>query len=196
MLSEQVFFLNKSKSKYLTVGFNTDILFSPTIRFAATRSYQVVDMSREDFIAFLELEQWITNICENWSTITQNDNRSEIKQCGKITVMFYDVKTKPVLQIFKSQDTVMFLGQESLKSVFFLAQLILTKLQLLEEHQFREFYESILRRSCKRQGNVLENIKELLKVMKPDENTCALKQLVLFEPDVVQKDMETCRIFF
>lgn len=196
MLSEQIFFLNKSKLKYVSVGFKTDIVFSPTIRFAGTRSYHVVDMCREDFVAFLKLEQWITDICKNWSAVTQNDNRSEMKQCGSITVMFYDVKSKPVLQIFKSQEDVIYLGQESLNSLFYQAHVILTKVHLLEEYNFSTFYKTMLRRACKMEGNVLENMKQLLKVMKQDENVATVKQLMLLEPDVVVKDMETCKIFF
>lgn len=189
IVNKTTYFLNKSRTKWVNIGLARQVKFQPIVQICS--SAEVYTFTENEWLTFLEKQGILVNyflspeaITSNWQPVQTND----------YTISFKKVNVTKVIHILKETEeksSGIFLASESLFELFDLLRLIQVRIDVLKRQDFNSYYEDILKRAVRRQGNFIIAIYDLLRLEAPSENSCALLELVHWFPDKVKEDEST-----
>ncbi|KAK9737885.1 hypothetical protein QE152_g10370 [Popillia japonica] len=167
LLGERTFFLNKSRSKWISAGLSTD--FEPVIKIAGIKK-QCVAFYEEEW------ERFLSEIC----------NIDDLR----LTSECFDGITR-ILKIDKAGKCV-HLSYEGLQELWRLKGVILTRLAFLKSLQFPEFYKNMIEYLSETDGDLNNEVEKMLNGVVSD---CArlASELSLFSFQKMHKDIANIR---
>lgn len=185
LLDSKVYFLNKSKSKYVIVGAST-INFLPTIRIASTSSKQYVDLSTCEWFTLLNNKHMLVDRLDKASEKIINNNLKTI-------AVYMDTINNgvKVLKIKRDQGNQVVIGMQSMNMLWNLSKLINYRIQLLSNRCLQEYYRNLLHKLVGQSGNLLDHLHNLLDQRGQEENCLVIKELIYFKPDSVLHDINS-----
>ncbi|KAK9876867.1 hypothetical protein WA026_017368 [Henosepilachna vigintioctopunctata] len=181
MLCSKVFFINKSKTKYVSVGLSHQFKAVVRISGSSLKGHHI-DFTTEDFRELLKSEEFLLR---NLSKVSSQ----EFKKINNVTLFFITINNKCILGV-RNERSQIYIGRETLCELLSLQELINDYIEFLEYHGFEDFYAMITRTVTKLNGDVLANIKNLLEQSyKHLFNTAIFKELIKADPYTVVNDV-------
>lgn len=178
LFNRTIYFLNKSRNKFVCVGFDPNINFSPVVKMAGMKN-QSVCFDENEWKELIQNQGIITNYfydlaVQQWKPIKLNFK----------TIHFLAIDGKKIIKI-EDNDGEVFLGWESISELWNLLSIILYRIDILKAQEFNVFYNAVLDGVSKAQGDVINNITDLVNAMKDtkSENVNCFMELLNFQPE-------------
>lgn len=181
VIGERRFPLNKSRSKYISVGLSRDDDFEPCIILCGNKG-DSIRFNEQEWLDFLNYQGVITNY------LYSNDAAGDI-HCGKIFLSFEQISFARVVKIWKNGSYV-YLGYETVCKLWELLPLVKYRIGILKQQQFMTYF-SVLKRGLEYQGgNLFVNASRILHVgdICPTENVCLALELMHLYPDTFEEE--------
>lgn len=185
LLNQTTYQLNKSKTKFVSVGMVCGSNFSPAI---------VLYGCKNDFTIFDESE-WIA-ILENQGVITNYFiSKHEIFQPLTLktkTIFFQTIGGKKVVSIRDQRGSEIFFGLETVAELWELLSMIAFKIEILKSQEFYQFYTSIVRGLVNLPGDIRTNIEHVIEPLKQakSQNALCMLELLKYAEDIIRGDIE------
>lgn len=193
VLNKRTYPLNKSKCKWLDVGFSPDLPFPPVIQIFGLKN----DWLMFDYAEWKQLIEKQTYILRFFSS--PEKEAAPVHLTTKIltftTLKVHD-KERKVVAIHDQCGNAVYLGPESFYVLWNIVGLIDYRVEILTGLNFHQFYTSIIKGVGDIGGDVKTNIENvLLPVMQThSENAYCMLEMLTFQEDVINADVELERI--
>lgn len=187
LLSPVTYFLNKSKTKWVLVGLDSDSNFDPVVRIMGTR-YQNVTLDEETWNEFKGAKDSINKTLNAQYYL---DRRVTLK---KVRVSFDRTENnRRILKASVGTDSV-YLSYESLRELWKLDDVITSRLELLKSYDFAQFYYNSLNLATTFVGDLKQRLDV---VFNQNVNECVMmfKELMLNRVDQVLYDFDLLQAF-
>ncbi|KAF5276884.1 hypothetical protein FQA39_LY06435 [Lamprigera yunnana] len=129
LLNQTIYYLNKSKSKWISVGLYCPFKFASVVKIFG-RSKQYVIFKEEEWIQFHEQRENINKYFQTFDTIWKP------RQIGSKSLTFEMIKEKKILKIEDMSGNEVYLGWESVSEVWSLESVLSYILSYSSEIQF------------------------------------------------------------
>lgn len=179
VIGERTLSLNKSRSKFVSVGLSYDYGFQPCIKLFGDHIKCVI-FSESDWDLFLSYQGIITNY------LYTND-RCEKIDAAHFCIDFECISTTRVIKISKNNSYI-YLAYESVCKLWEFLPLIKYRLECIKRMQFKNYF-AVLQRGLKRQsGNVFVNATNIIQPNENynSENISLVMELMYVYPDVFE----------
>lgn len=188
LISQCIYFLNKSKSKCVCVGLSAHLTFSPAVKLFGLRNQCM----------FFDETEWklVTENLENlMNYFHAGDTPWPPMKIGSKTIMFQTVAKNKVIKFQDLGDSELYLGWESLAELRELLPIISYRVDTLASQEFKMFYDSIIEGVAEMPGNFKVNIMNILAPLKElhCENMCSMLEILHFLPEKICVDMEVAK---
>lgn len=187
LLCPTIYFLNKSRTKYVCVGLNSHSGFSPTVQVSGLKN---------DCITFdgCEWEQLLLHQLVISNYLWGAETRAPllpIKINGK-TIYFQCIGSKKIIKIQEQGVTEVFLGWESVAELWELLPIIRYRLEILQSLEFHNFYSSLVKGVAGMSGDMRTNIDNVISPLRDakSENACCMMEMVKFGRQVLECDVQ------
>ncbi|KAF5281637.1 hypothetical protein FQA39_LY17752 [Lamprigera yunnana] len=148
LLNQTIYYLNKSKSKWISVGLYYPFEFASVVKIFG-RSKQYVIFKEEEWIQFHEQRE---NINKYFDTMWKP------RQIGSKTLTFEMIEEKKILKIEDMSGNEVYLCWESMSEVWSLESVLRYRLSYSSGSNFKYFYEDVIRAVAEMSGDVKINI--------------------------------------
>lgn len=181
VIGERRFFLNKCRSKHVSVGLNYDLNFAPSIQINGNKNDLVV-FTEKQFETFLDSQGIVThNLYKN--------GEETILDCGAFVLEFKKISGSLVLKILKDNSTV-YLAYDTVCMLWNLLPLLKYTCDLLKRQEFQNYYKVLQRSLIGVRSNVNS---EALKLLSPTEltgsnNIALCLEFISLYPQVFEED--------
>jgi hypothetical protein len=188
LLNSTTFFLNKSRTKYVSVGLSVGSHYNPVIHLCGNRN-QHVSFHEEDWNLFLQYQGLITNYLfsnedtREWNPITLNHK----------TLHFETFNSRRNIKIV-DKDVVLWLGSETVFTLWELLPLIINRMEILKKQEFFVFYDNLIRNLCTMSGDIIENVQFAMKPFAVNVNSYCIKELIHYAPKVFAIDVDIKKV--
>lgn len=187
LYSENTYFLTKSKSKWISTGLQSNFTFVPVIKLGGHRG-QRITFTEEMWQDFLNQK------CNIMCSFAQKSQSPEISCSGiKISVEWIENNSKKIIKIQHATD-VFYISYEALHEMWKLADVILSRIELLKLLDYNKYYGEILQCAGMLQGNVRERIEYALNST-ISEQASITKELMMYEMDRIFCDLDFQTMF-
>lgn len=187
LLNWRSYALNKSRTKFVSVGLKPHSGFPPVVEIFGNKN---------DFTVFEEGE-WMS-LLSNRGVINNYLVNPKLQvptiNIGRKNIHFQTL-TKKVIRIDCVDSPPVILGQESVQELWRLATIINGRIELLKALEFENFYNNIIRGASEINedcGNVIVNVVSGLKPM--SEPAMCMLELLKYVPEVINCDIEMARL--
>lgn len=185
LLTDKVYFLNKSRTKYLVVGLSVNLQFQPVIKICSMKSKRNVLFTKQEWVSFWTKE----GIFANYLTF-QNTFPEAMWENGK-SYSFEKIDQGVVLKIadVSCADEV-YIGKESFWTLQEVRPLVNIVLDEFESFNFQKAFEDIF---SKCEGTISNNVGKVLFNLEHKKSTLpfllyyTLKEVILNHPDSLEK---------
>lgn len=180
LLGEKRFYLNCSKTKYVTVSLSYDLNFTPCITISGNRN-NIVMFSEKEWEEFLTQKEVIDNFME----VGENCEPIDI---GKFWMEFDKFQECKVIKIMTGYATV-WLGQPSIAELWRILPLVKHTLETLKSQQFASCFK-LIELGVKNSEDVINtalNIIEPIKVINPMTYAIAL-EIIYKHPEILKNE--------
>lgn len=187
VIGERRFNLNKSRSKFISIGVARDFDYKPCVKLAGNKSDGIL-LTEQEWCEILNNQKIITNY------LYSNDATDTIYIAG-ISISFEQISSARVVRISKN-NLYVYLGYESVCKLWELLPLVRCRLDMVKKLQFNTFYQ-MLRKGLKTQnGNVFVNATNILTTHddSPTENASLALELMYLYPDIFEEECSQLRI--
>lgn len=180
LLNERYYFLNKSKSKFVSCGLSKDLKTTIVIGGKG----QNIILNEDQWLQFLNNEGVITNFFytknPDWSPL-------EINQ----TIIYYTtINNVRIIKFFSTFNKCeVFLAENSLLELFKFQKIVNCNIDCLNNLKFKQFYKTILQNVCYMNGSSTTNMENSIASLTPQENVLTLKQLLHHYPEKIEEDI-------
>lgn len=181
LLAPVTYFLNKSKSKWMTVGLESDWNFQPVIRLMGARG-QGITLDSETWKDFKRFRDSI-NKAINTEDVDKSMNINNLQ----LSFVLIDNRRK-ILKANVGNDVV-YLSYESLREIWRLSDVITFRLELLESYNFAEFYYACLDLALTFKGDLSKRLESIFNGS-CTEYVAIFKELLANEIDRVMYDLD------
>ncbi|KAF5280844.1 hypothetical protein FQA39_LY17948 [Lamprigera yunnana] len=154
LLNQTIYYINKSKSKWINVGLYYPFEFASIVKIFG-RSKQYVIFKEEELIQFHEQRE---NINKYFQTC---DMMWKLKQIGSKTLMFEMIEEKKILRIEDMCGNEVYLGLEFVSKVWSLETVLSNRLSYSSASNFKHFYDKKSSFLCQKRHYLMYNLKEL-----------------------------------
>lgn len=185
LLNQRTYPINKSKSKFATVGLCGYGPFGPAV---------VLHGQKNDWVLFEEWE-WnllaenegvIKNYFEARDVQVQTVNLSNAKR-----ITFTTIGPNKVILLQDQTGSEVYLGIESLEELWTLLPVIHYRVELLKNLEFAKFYGSIIKGVATLPGTVKENIENVLFGLNiATDNVLCMLEMLKFQEHIITCDIE------
>lgn len=177
-VNERKFHLNKSKSKYVSVGLSYDLGFQPCITFSGNKTRPVV-LTEFEWRDFLQYQGLLTNYfyCrESFTPLTT----------PAFTISFESYNDVKYIKLENKQGDYICFGTESIAQLWLLIPLIDYRLNTLKRQDFQNYFNTKLAAAQNKNGDVCEQILNVVAPLNnPDsENVSTMMELVCQHPSL------------
>ncbi|KAF5278194.1 hypothetical protein FQA39_LY18382 [Lamprigera yunnana] len=178
LLNQTIYYLNKSKSKWISVGLYYPFEFASVVKIFG-RSKQYVIFKEEEWIQFHEQRE---NINKYFQTF---DMMWKPRQIDSKTLMFEMIEEKKILKIEDMSGNEVYLGWESVSEV------LRYRLSYSSGSNFKYFYEDVIRAVAEMSGDVKINIYNIInRLSEKSDDVCCMLEVLLFMPEKALFDVQ------
>ncbi|KAF5280025.1 hypothetical protein FQA39_LY05406 [Lamprigera yunnana] len=133
LLNQTIYYLNKSKSKWISVGLYYPFEFASVVKILGrSKQYDI----------FKEFHEQRENINKYFQTF---DTMWKPRQIGSKTLTFEMIKENKILKIEDMSENEVYLGWESVSKVWSLESVLRYRLSYSSGSTFKHFYEDVIR---------------------------------------------------
>ncbi|KAF5291932.1 hypothetical protein FQA39_LY14164 [Lamprigera yunnana] len=176
LLNQTIYYLNKSKSKWISVGLYYPFEFASVVKIFG-RSKQYVIFKEEEWIQFHEQRENINKYFQTFDTMWKP------RQIGSKTLTFEMIEEKKILKIEDMSGNEVYLGWESVSEVWSLESVLRYKLSYSSGSNFKHFYEDIIRAVAEMSGDMKINIYNIINRLFEKSDVCCMLEVLLFMPE-------------
>ncbi|KAF5281633.1 hypothetical protein FQA39_LY17755 [Lamprigera yunnana] len=172
LLNQTICYLNKSKSKWISVGLYYPFEFASVVKIFG-RSKQYVIFKEEEWIQFHEQRENNNKYFQTFDTMWKP------RQIGSKTLTFEMIEEKKILKIEDMSRNEVYLGWESVSKVWLLESVLRYRLSYFSGSNFKYFYEDVIRAVAEMSGDVKINIYNIINQLseKSDDKYSLLKKI-------------------
>lgn len=187
LLAEKVYFLNKSRSKFVAIGVSPTKGFHVVIKLCSTKNNHCVQFTEFEWMNFWQKEGMIAN-CFAFQNV-YDDVLWELEKSYKFDRINHNVVLKVTDVPYNSE---VYLGKVSfwrLQEVKELIYMFVEELKIVDfSKAYEEFKSSLKTRGCVKMTGEAFKVLDELKARLPFLAYLSLREYVLFYPDLVEKD--------
>ncbi|KAF5285973.1 hypothetical protein FQA39_LY16484 [Lamprigera yunnana] len=184
LLNQTIYYLNKSKSKWISVGFYYLFEFASVVKIFGW-SKQYVIFKEEEWIQFHEQRENMNKHFQTFDTIWKP------RQIGSKTLTFEMIKEKRILKIKDMSGNEVYLGWESVSEVWSLELVFRYRLSYSSGSNFKYFYEDVIRAVAEMSGDVKINIYNIInRRSEKSDDVCCMLEILLFMPEKALFDVQ------
>ncbi|KAF5305659.1 hypothetical protein FQA39_LY09148 [Lamprigera yunnana] len=167
LLNQTIYYLNKSKSKWISVGLYYLFEFGSVVK-TFGRSKQYVIFKEETF-----------------------DTMCKPRQIGSKTLTFKMIEEKKILKIKDMSGNEVYLGWESVWEVWLLESVLRYRISYSSGSNFKQFYEDVIRAVAEMSGDVKINIYNIInRLSEKSDDVCCMLEVLLFMPEKALFDVQ------
>ncbi|KAF5301053.1 hypothetical protein FQA39_LY10872 [Lamprigera yunnana] len=184
LLNQTIYYLNKSKSKWISVGLYYPFEFAYVVKIF-WRSKQYVIFKEEEWIHFHEQRENINKYFQTFDTMWKP------RQIGSKTLTFEMIEEKKILKIEDMSGNEVYLGWESVSEVCSLESVLRYRLSYSSGSNFKRFYEDVIRAVAEMSGDVKINIYNIInRLSEKSDDVCCMLEILLFMPEKALFDVQ------
>ncbi|KAF5273142.1 hypothetical protein FQA39_LY07632 [Lamprigera yunnana] len=184
LLNQTIYYLNKSKSKWISVGLYYPFEFASVVKIFG-RSKQYVIFKEEEWIQFHEQRENINKYFQTFDTMWKP------RQIGSKTLTFEMIEEKKILKIEDMSGNEVYLGWESVSEVWSLESVLRYRLSYSSGSNFKYFYEDVIRAVAEMSGDVKINIYNIInRLSEKSDDVCCMLEVLLFMPEKALFDVQ------
>ncbi|KAF5280940.1 hypothetical protein FQA39_LY17920 [Lamprigera yunnana] len=184
LLNQTIYYLNKSKSKWISVGLYYPFEFASVVKIFE-RSKQYVIFKEEEWIQFHEQRENINKYFQTFDTMWKP------RQIGSKTLTFEMIEEKKILKIEDMSGNEVYLGWESVSEVWSLESVLRYRLSYSSGSNFKYFYEDVIRAVAEMSGDVKINIFNIInRLSEKSDDVCCMLEVLLFMPEKALFDVQ------
>ncbi|KAF5278891.1 hypothetical protein FQA39_LY18329 [Lamprigera yunnana] len=177
LLNQTICYLNKSKSKWTSVGLYYPFEFASVVKILG-RSKQYVIFKEEEWIQFHEQRENINKLFQTFDTMWKP------RQIGSKTLTFEMIEEKKILKVENMSGNEVYLGWESVSEVWSLESVLRYRLSYSSGSNFKHFYEDVIRAVAEISGDVKINIYNIInRLSEKSDDVCCMLEVLLFMPE-------------
>ncbi|KAF5279309.1 hypothetical protein FQA39_LY18288 [Lamprigera yunnana] len=177
LLNQTIYYLNKSKSKWISVGLYYPFEFASVVKIFG-RSKQYVIFKEEEWIQFHEQRENINKYFQTFDTMWKP------RQIGSKTLTFEMIEEKKILKIEDMSGNEVYLGWESVSEVWSLESVLRYRLSYSSGSNFKYFYEDVIRAVAEMSGDVKINIYNIInRLSEKSDDVCCMLEVLLLMPE-------------
>ncbi|KAF5298552.1 hypothetical protein FQA39_LY11753 [Lamprigera yunnana] len=173
LLNQTIYYLNKSKSKWINVGLYYPFEFASVVKIFG-RSKQYVIFKEEEWIQFHEQRENINKYFQTFDTMWKP------RQIGSKTLTFEMIEEKKILKIEDMSGNEVYLGWESVSEVWSLESVLRYRLSYSSGSNFKYFYEDVIRAVAEISGDVKINIYNIINRLSEKSDDFIKKMWMLY----------------
>ncbi|KAF5278226.1 hypothetical protein FQA39_LY18379 [Lamprigera yunnana] len=168
LLNQTIYYLNKSKSKWVSVGLYCPFEFASVVNIFG-RSKQYVIFKEEEWIQFHEQRENINKYFQTFDTMWKP------RQIGTKTLTFEVIEKKKILKIEDMSENEVYLDILSYSS----------------GSNFKYFYEDVIRAVAEMSGDVKINIYNIInRLFEKSNDVCCMTEETLFDVQLERRIQE------
>ncbi|KAF5281338.1 hypothetical protein FQA39_LY17822 [Lamprigera yunnana] len=184
LLNQTIYYLNKSKSKWISVGLYYPFEFASVVKIFG-RSKQYVIFKEEEWIQFHEQRENINKYFQTFDTMWKP------RQIGSKTLTFEMIEEKKILKIEDMSGNKVYLGWKSVSEVWSLESVLRYRLSYSSGNNFKYFYEDVIRAVAEMLGDVKINIYNIInRLYEKSDDVCCMLEVLLFMPEKALFDVQ------
>ncbi|KAF5289981.1 hypothetical protein FQA39_LY14916 [Lamprigera yunnana] len=184
LLNQTIYYLNKSKSKWISVRLYYLFEFASVVKIFG-RSKQYVIFKEEEWIQFHEQRKNINKYFQTFDTMWKP------RQIGSKTLTFEMIEEKKILKIEDMSGNEVYLGWESVSEVWSLESVLRYRLSYSSGSNFKYFYEDVIRAVAEMSGDVKINIYNIInRLSEKSDDVCCMLEVLLFMPEKALFDVQ------
>ncbi|KAF5289591.1 hypothetical protein FQA39_LY15038 [Lamprigera yunnana] len=184
LLNQTIYYLNKSKSKWISVGLYYPFEFASVVKIFG-RSKQYVIFKEEEWIQFHEQRENINKYFQTFDTMWKP------RQIGSKTLTFEMIEEKKILKIEDMSGNEVYLGWESVSEVWSLESVLRYRLSYSSGSNFKYFYEDVIMAVAEMSGDVKINIYNIInRLSEKSDDVCCMLEVLLFMPEKALFDVQ------
>ncbi|KAF5304275.1 hypothetical protein FQA39_LY09802 [Lamprigera yunnana] len=177
LLNQTIYYLNKSKSKWIGVGLYYPFEFASVVKIFG-RSKQYVIFEEEKGIQFHEQRENINNYFQTC------DMMWKPRQIGSKALTFEMTEEKKILRIEDMCGNEAYLGWESVSEVWSLESVPSYRLRYSSGSNFKHFYKDGIRTVAEMSEDANTNIYNIVnRFPEKSDNVCCMLEVLLFTPE-------------
>lgn len=179
VLGERKFHLNKSKTKYVSVGISYDYKYESCVKLSGNKCNTII-FNAEDWKQFLSYQGVITDY------IYSNDTTNPI-DTGKFSIQFEELPYCRSVKVVKNNSYI-YLGYESICKLWEYIPLLEYRLNILQRLQFPNYFKIVQKGLQAQDGDIFENALNLLQPSENpnSENICMIMELIYVYPEIFE----------
>lgn len=183
VIGERKFHLNKSRTKFISVGLAYDFNYEPYVKLCGNKCDAII-FNKEEWKIFLKYQGVITNNLHNKIL-------NESIETENFYIEFEEVVNSMVAKISKNNSYV-YLGYETICNLWECIPLIEYRLDILERLQFPNYFKIVQKGLQNQTGNIFENALNLLqpRTNLNSENVFMIMELIYLHPKVFESENE------
>ncbi|KAF5285267.1 hypothetical protein FQA39_LY16728 [Lamprigera yunnana] len=171
LLNQRIYYLNKSKSKWISVGLYYRFEFASVVKIFG-RSKQYVIFKEEEWIQFYKQRE---NINKYFQTC---DMMWKPRQIGLKTLTFKMIEEKWIIRNEDMCGNKVYLGWESILEVWSLETVLSYRLNYSSASNFNHFYDDVIRAVAEMSNTNIYDI--VNKLPEKYDNVCCMLEVLLF----------------
>ncbi|KAK9679034.1 hypothetical protein QE152_g40341 [Popillia japonica] len=185
LLSQSIYFLNRSCSKWLCIGLDANLFFEPTVKIGGIKK-QSVSFAEEEWLSFLKYEMEIKQYFRDSSVVFQVLEGSGVG----ISFECFDGVNK-ILKLEKDRECVS-LSYEGVEQLWKLGDLVECRMKQLKELEYVKFYKEFINGMLEVRGELIAEMEKLLE-KHSGENVCITRELMFYDLNKILSDIKLCR---
>ncbi|KAF5280237.1 hypothetical protein FQA39_LY18087 [Lamprigera yunnana] len=161
LLNQTIYYLNKSNSKWISVGLYYPFEFASVVKIFG------------------------------WSKQYTFDTMWRPRQIGPKTLTFEMIEEKKILKMDDMSGNEVYLGWESVSEVWSLESVLRYRLSYSSGSNFKYFYEDVIRAVAEMSGDVKINIYNIInRLSEKSDDVCCMLEVLLFMPEKALFDVQ------
>lgn len=185
LLGERIFFLNKSRSKWVCTGLSIDSNFEPVVKIGGVKK-QCIAFYEQEWELFMAESVNIKGYFEYCRGIFPMRDLQDIKLSSEC----FDGVTR-ILKIERAGDCV-FLSFEGLSELLRMKKVVSTRVALLKSLKFHDFYKSMVIYLSKTAGDLSNEVEKMFEGI-PTESTALTTELLTYGFQKMYSDVNAAR---
>ncbi|KAF5298568.1 hypothetical protein FQA39_LY11769 [Lamprigera yunnana] len=173
LLNQTIYYLNKSKSKWISVGLYYPFEFASVVKIFG-KSKQYVIYKEEEWIQFHKQRENTNKYFQTFDTMWKP------RQIGSKTLTFEMIEEKRILKIKNISGNDVYLGWESVSEVGSVESVLRYRLSYSSGSNIKYFYGDVIRAVAEMSGDVKINIYNIINRLSEKSNDFIKKMLKLY----------------
>ena len=193
LVNETTYHINKSKSKWISVGYSIERKYEPVIKLGGIKNNQCVVFNENQFTSFLNnqgiMMSFIYSTTSGWQPM----------KVDGYEIHFVFIGDSRIIKIVQDDNNEIFLAGDSINEIVNLSDLIKYRYDIIKCQDFSNYYNILISSASSKNGDIIKNIYDVIVSLRNvnSVNACCVMELLTIYPKIVIEDVEslTCNIF-